>query len=220
MYQDTLFPGLIEAKRPSKLANIKFSSKTNDWFTSAIIIDAARDVMGDIELDPASCAEANETVKAERYYTKAQRGLVRSWKCRSLWLNPPYGVYKGQSNQGRWSHRLVHEYQQGNVGQGIALVNAYFGYKWFTRLIKISSIAHGYATEEIFREDYEGPTPMPPICFTFDLLSFNAPKNEPEQGKQGNMDKSKYGSAIFYYGKNCARFAEVFQGIGFVVGCS
>lgn len=37
-------------------------------------------VMGSIYLDPASCAKANETVKAHRYFTIADDGLSQPWK--------------------------------------------------------------------------------------------------------------------------------------------
>ena len=61
-----------------------------DWYTPPPIIEAARQCLGGIELDPASCAAANRIVRAERYY--AIDGLARDWTARTLWLNPPYGA--------------------------------------------------------------------------------------------------------------------------------
>jgi hypothetical protein len=73
---------VVEATKPQK---------HNEWFTQAKYIEAAREVMGGvIDLDPASCALANETVKAAKYFTVDDDGLSKPWLCESLWLNPPY----------------------------------------------------------------------------------------------------------------------------------
>jgi phage N-6-adenine-methyltransferase len=67
---------------------------SNDWHTPAQYIEAARIVLGRIDLDPFSSAKANETVKADRYFTKADNALPpRHWADRpiTVWANPPYG---------------------------------------------------------------------------------------------------------------------------------
>ena len=65
-------------------------SDQNDWRTPRKYLDAARAVMGEIDLDPASSAEANETVRAIQFYTENENGLGQPWKGR-VWLNPPFG---------------------------------------------------------------------------------------------------------------------------------
>src|SRR5579859_6970510 len=85
----------------SALASL--SSKSNEWYTPAPYVNAARQVMGGIELDPASCAQANRTVQAARYYSQADNGLAQDWTCRSLWCNPPYGRTAHISNQEIWT---------------------------------------------------------------------------------------------------------------------
>jgi len=65
------------------------NSGENEWYTPADLIAAARAVLGGIDLDPASCALANETVQATNYFDAKQNGLVQKWSGR-VWLNPPY----------------------------------------------------------------------------------------------------------------------------------
>ena len=55
-------------------------SDQNDWRTPRKFLDAAREVMGAIDLDPATSAEANDTVKAETFYTEANDGLQQPWR--------------------------------------------------------------------------------------------------------------------------------------------
>jgi hypothetical protein len=46
--------------------------KSQELYTSKEIVDAVRSYLGDIQLDPASCARANWTVKAEQFFVKGQ----------------------------------------------------------------------------------------------------------------------------------------------------
>lgn len=72
-------------------ANIRHSSENSEFMTPQWITDWAHYVMGGIDLDPASCAEANRTVRAEWYFDKAQNGLFQPWHGK-VWLNPPGGL--------------------------------------------------------------------------------------------------------------------------------
>jgi len=110
-----------------------FSSESKEYYTPPQYVDAAREVMGDIDLDPASCDIAQEWIGAKAYYTVKDDGLSRVWTGR-VWLNPPYGKDGGESNQETWSQYLVREYLAGNVTEAILLVKAAMGYKWFENL--------------------------------------------------------------------------------------
>ena len=94
-------------------------SLTNEWYTPTEYIEAARRVLGGIDLDPASCEEANRTVQAATFYSEHDPGLDHEWKGR-VWLNPPYGRLAGQ-----FIEYLASEHTAGRVTAAVALVNAH-----------------------------------------------------------------------------------------------
>lgn len=117
------------------------SSESVEWFTPAKYIEAVRAVLGGtIELDPASCAEANKTVKATKFYTAADDGLTQPWVAQTAFLNPPYGrrQWKGKEafNQALWSKYFVECYTAGMLGSAVLLVNACTSEKWFQPMMR------------------------------------------------------------------------------------
>lgn len=99
------------------MSNILHSNKTPEWYTPEEWITRAREVLGHIELDPASCHEAQKVVQAERYYDKQSDGLSRPWYARSVWLNPPSG--RGAAKA--WFNKLLHHWYEGHIGWAIYL---------------------------------------------------------------------------------------------------
>jgi hypothetical protein len=61
------------------------NGRGEEWGTPQEYIDAARAVMGDIDLDPATHHEAQQRVRAETAYTRAEDGLAQPWHGR-VWL--------------------------------------------------------------------------------------------------------------------------------------
>src|SRR5690242_13605881 len=88
----------------------RFQQKSVEWYTPPALLRAAREVLGSIELDPASCELANKTVGASRYYDKQTDGLQQSWHAETVWLNPPYCKVGAVSNQQCWTNKLIAEY--------------------------------------------------------------------------------------------------------------
>ncbi len=80
----------------------------DDFYTNQIIIDAARRVMGSIDTDPATHAEANRVVQAKTFYTIADNGLEREWSG-NVWINPPF------SKWGEWVPKIIREWRSGRI---------------------------------------------------------------------------------------------------------
>jgi hypothetical protein len=117
---------IVETARPQK---------NNVWYTPAKYVDAAREVMGGIDLDPASCRAANEIIRATRYFTEDDDGPSQAWSGR-VYMNPPYTRTpemraRYQSTIERFVTKLLSEYRNGNVTQAIALVTVDVNSRWF-----------------------------------------------------------------------------------------
>jgi phage N-6-adenine-methyltransferase len=95
-------------------------------FTPAVYIDAARKVLGEIDLDPASCDKAQETVRAKKFYSKKDNSLGQTWDGR-VWLNPPYS----QPAISDFTSKLVADLNSGTVTSAILLTNNHTDTGWF-----------------------------------------------------------------------------------------
>lgn len=61
----------------------------NERYTPAEIIALVREVLDNIDLDPASSEVANETVGADTFYSADDDGLTKDWTGK-IFMNPPY----------------------------------------------------------------------------------------------------------------------------------
>jgi DNA N-6-adenine-methyltransferase (Dam)/Protein of unknown function (DUF3102) len=109
------------------------SSESNEWYTPREYVDAVRELLGTIDVDPASNALANEIVRATTLYDFQTNGLEYEWTGR-VFLNPPYGFDSGRSNQEIWTQRLLQQFNAGITTEAVLLVNANTEAKWFQPL--------------------------------------------------------------------------------------
>jgi ParB-like chromosome segregation protein Spo0J len=182
----------LAAQRAQRMSVTVYSSESNEWYTPAWVTARAADVMGNIDLDPASSQIAQQIHSADAWYgldhpdPNRRDGLAAEWNgC--VWLNPPYGRSEDGHNAQLWSRKLINEWKAGRVESGILLVKAALGYNWF---------------EDLWREL--------PVCFLRERLSFVRP--------DGTDDgQSKQATALFYVGDDIEQFAGVFAKYGRVV---
>lgn len=70
--------------------------------TPEYVVDPIRRLLGGIGLDP--CTEADNPLKADRFYCLPQDGAALPWDAPSVFCNPPYGKARG-----RWVERCIEE---------------------------------------------------------------------------------------------------------------
>ena len=89
-----------------------------EWNTPVEILDAARQVLGLIDLDPASNPNANNVVQAKTFYTIKDNGLAQQWRG-TIFLNPPYA----QPLVTQFCQKLADSVRSGAVPSAIVVLN-------------------------------------------------------------------------------------------------
>jgi len=184
------------------------SSGCVEFYTPEYVVEAARRVMRGINLDPASCPAAQAVVKAERYFTEAENGLVKPWSGK-VFLNPPEGRMTGdigtRSSQAAWFAALSAWYLARKVTCAV-----FVGFS-----IDILSTAQGPCR----MHGLPGPL-LFPLCVPSKRIAFDEPDG---QGGRKSTDSPNNGNAIVYMpnlasgesmDSQWTRFAETFADIG------
>lgn len=174
--------GLDGKKYPKPAPAPKVTRNTGDqeWFTPQAYVDAARFAMHGIDLDPASNDIANETVRATRYYTADDDGLVQPWAGR-VWMNPPYS--SGLID--KFIDRLVTMHRAGHVTAAVVLTNNATETRWWHDLTADASA----------------------VCLTLGRIRFVSPtgvKNTPLQGQTFTYlgdDPARFARAFEQFGR-------------------
>jgi len=201
----------------------RHSSESAEHFTPSAIVDAARVTLGGvIDLDPASCAEANAWIKATHIYTYEDDGFTKSWSGRVL-LNPPGGLSDRQQ-------RPVKPKCRETGACGLPVPHAHDGVessqkKWWFKLARehaekrITAAIFVCFSVELLQTSQQGtpdslPLPLDfPICFPSKRISYVKPG-----GSVGTAPP--HASCIICLGDSEyeERFRIMFAPIGRVIG--
>jgi len=185
---------------------MKSSWKTRiAWNTPLKYIEAARVVMGGIDLDPATDVDAQARIQASKYHTIEDDGLVQDWAGR-VWLNPPYTPIEKLR---AFARKAMDELGHGAVTQLIFMTNTECTWvEWFQELgRKCDALCfhHGRveweAGHKAWMMDVDGVTKLP-VPLELNLAI--------------EAEYSIHGSVFFYFGHNGARFRQIFSQWGFV----
>lgn len=133
---------------------------SDDWYTPKQHIEAAREVMGSIDLDPASSDLAQTAIRAGDYFTLENNGLNQPWHGR-VWLNPPYSMPAIR----QFVDKLLIEYQSGRIAQAIVLTNNQTDTAWFHNLL----------------------AQVQAVCFTQGRIRFSSPIHGGDSPRQGQV---------------------------------
>lgn len=162
-------------------------SASNEWYTPLPYIRLVRRMWGEIDLDPASCEQAQAYVRANRYFSQEENGLSLDWKAKSVFCNPPYGkVESNGTSVKHWVNKAVEEHEKGNAEEVILLLNAFTSSSWFSPLWKYT------------------------LCFVEKRIRFVCPTNEAAV-------QPVHSSVFIYMGSNAERFSALFSTHGAVV---
>lgn len=179
-------------------ANALHLHDSPEWYTPAPFVEAARELMGEITLDPASHEEANQTVRALVYYSEQDNGLAQDW-FGHVFLNPSGGLVSEFWNE------LVRSFSMGEIEDAI----------WI-----------GYSLEQLqtLQQSAELETPLNfPMCVPNKRIAFveNEAKKAAriakllEQGKTPNKkSQPSHANYISYLGADVVGFENIFQRFG------
>lgn len=171
-----------------------------EYYTDPRITQAAHEMMGHIDLDPASSARANKSVQAHRWFGPEENSLGRHWDG-NVWLNHPFGraeppcppdctrkhVHHSIEYFGNaaWIRKLVQERQAGHSYQSLNITYACTSEKWFQPLMEF------------------------PQCFLCPRTNYYLPNGSIKKG----VTK---GSVITYMGPHVPLFVAEFSRFGVV----
>jgi hypothetical protein len=168
------------------------------WHTPQIFIDAARELMGEIDLDPATDEIAQRRIKAKVYHTKEpdKDAFKFEWYGKMI-LCPPYKI--GLID--KFMEKTIDQWDKGNITEAIIMPHTSTTQEeWFQLMFKRCNAfcllrervkwVKGHKADELFYK---------------------------KLGMPWDHEYSDHGSCIFYLGPQVDKFARIYSQFGEVM---
>lgn len=148
-------------------ASIKHSKETNEQYTPVRVVEMAREVLGSIDMDPATSELANSRVQAAYIFTKedGEETFAQQWHG-NVFLNPPGGRELVLTGTG--------------LNSNPAIFWAKLMHAWHKEQTVRSAIFLGFTMEVLQSSQGVEEYPMLrfPFCIPSRRLAFDVPREE------------------------------------------
>lgn len=159
----------------------RHNSASAEHYSPPAIVEAARTTLGGvIWFDPFSCAVANLTVRAERYWSpeKGQDGfaLLREVKAETAFVNPPGGKDGNESQQAAAWFAVAQAHKQGRIRSVIFVCFS----------LELLQVTQGSGSRSL-------PTPLDfPLCYPAKRVRYyRASRTAPLPGVSDGLEEGK-----------------------------
>ncbi|MGI2152626.1 hypothetical protein ACROAK_07065 [Shewanella oncorhynchi] len=183
----------------ANLINQSNAEQGFEYYTPQPWPQLASQLMGGIDLDPASNDIANASINAKTIFTKEIDGLAQPWHG-TVWMNHPFHrgeqpcptkckkkacikrghhIDKPIPGNSDWINKVIYEYESGHIKEAVIITFCNSSEGWFLPLLKYSQ------------------------CFPHGRVHY-------KKADGSKADSCTKGSVITYIGKNTAEFARLF----------
>ena len=136
--------------------DVLFSHKSDEWGTPQELFDEL-DAEFNFTLDPCATADNH---KCDKYYTREQNGLLKSWKNEIVFCNPPY------SKVADWVRKCAYE-RLIHGTTSVLLIPARTDTKWFHEYIYRGGAEIRFIKGRLKFGDSKNSAPFPSMICIF-----------------------------------------------------
>lgn len=176
--------------------NAQHLSQSDSWRTPLWLVEVSRQILGQIDLDPASDLDSNARILALHTIGREDDALICKWVPGSVFLNPPGGRLGTQSKPTLFWERLMAHRREEKLSHAIFI--------GFT--LEILRTTQGRLSGRQAAADF-------PFCIPAKRIAFDPPPGT-------KATSPTHGNAIIYVPGSCDytdRFKEVFSQFGQVI---
>lgn len=190
-------------------------SESGERYTPPAIVERAKTLLGRIDLDPASCKQANKVVGAEAFLTAEDKPLARPWHG-TVFLNPPGSC---QNSEGFVGCGSITRSGKRRTTCGCRLVHRFWGK--LVREVDRGNVTRalwvGFNTSQLQALQSEPFSPLSfPTCFPSKRLQYLNPET---LAPMASPPHASYLTMVTAYMGDLDRFRDAFGDLGIITRC-